>query len=564
MRAPGGRVLRDHASVTISKDVEAAMTTTQRLTIEQVKGDQDWSALEQDLLNECTLGRVAYLPGKEDCPKDTRDPDRRVRPALIRYLIEGGCDSPDGARPHTKGVKLAGAWIDGALDCEGSVSSLDIMLLDCLFENPVSFLDAELGALYLPGSRLAEGLDLHRLKTKKDLFLREGFHATGMVNLLGADIGGLFDCSDGRFDGGDKTALDCNGVRVGADVFLRDGLQATGLMDFAGAQISGGFVVENARIEGTLDLDFAKIEGGFFWRDIQSEIPVLDLTSAKVEKLEDKADAWKKVKTLHLSGFSYSQIHSNMGVQDRLDWLARKVELPLPDDMAQALRAQRWLTRDAVGFDPQPYTHLAKVLEAQGNRSGAARVLAAREDRLRAAEQMRAFGRLDGSARAAFGSVHMWLRQIWNFLFKWIFGYGHQPFRALIWFVSIWTAAFVLYGAAYRAGQMVPNSDVILTSTGWLEVAGPYFAGLTEVRPAVAWQGTPAGQDYESFSAGLYALDLFVPLDALGQETTWAPSKAYGTLGTIAYWARMPIQLAGWIITAVGAAVLTGLIGRKE
>jgi hypothetical protein len=534
MRAPGGRVLRDHASVTISKDVEAAMTTTHRLTIEEVKGDQDWSALEQDLLDECTLGRVAYLPGKEDCPKDTSDPDRRVRPALIRYLIEGGCESPNGARPHPKGIWLQGAWIDGALDCQGSVSTLDILFWNCLFENPVSFLDAELGALYMPGCRLAEGLNLHRLKTKKDLLLREGFHATGMVNLGGADIGGLIDCCKGRFDGRDKTALSCNGVRVGGHVFLRDGFQATGMVRFVGAQISGNFEVTNARIEGILDLESAKIEGSFFWRDIQSDVPVLDLTSAKVERLVDEADAWKKAKTLKMSGFTYSQIQSNMGVQDRLDWLARKAERPLPNEMAQALRTQRWLKRDAAGFDPQPYTHLAKVLEAQGNRSGAARVLAEREDRLRTAEQMRAFGRLDGSARAAFGSVHMWLRQIWNFLFKWIFGYGHQPFRALIRVVSIWAAAFVLYGAAYRAGQMVPNSDVILTSTGWLEAAGPYFAGLTEVRPAVAWQDTPAGQDYESFSAFLYALDLFVPLDALGQETTWAPSKAYGTLGTIA------------------------------
>jgi len=26
----------------------------------------------------------------------------------------------------------------------------------------------------------------------------------------------------------------------------------------------------------------------------------------------------------------------------------------------------------------------------------------------------------------------------------------------------------------------------------------------------------------------------------------------------------MPIQMAGWIITAVGAAVVTGMIGKKD
>lgn len=62
----------------------------------------------------------------------------------------------------------------------------------------------------------------------------------------------------------------------------------------------------------------------------------------------------------------------------------------------------------------------------------------------------------------------------------------------------------------------------------------------------------------------LYALDLFVPLDALGQENAWAPSKDRGWWGTIGYYARMPIQMSGWIITAKSAAVVTGLVGRKE
>ena len=83
--------------------------------------------------------------------------------------------------------------------------------------------------------------------------------------------------------------------------------------------------------------------------------------------------------------------------------------------------------------------------------------------------------------------------------------------------------------------------------------------------PLHGWLATaPAAQDYESFNAGLYALDLFVPLDALGQETTWAPSRDRGWLGWLGYTMRMPIQLAGWLITAVGAAVLTGLVGRRD
>lgn len=491
------------------------MATTHRLTFDQVKGGRAWSRLEQDLLDECKLGRDAYLPGKEDCPKDQTDPDRRVRPTLIRYLLEGGCKN--GVRPHPKGVNVSGAWIDGVLDCEGCVTQLDLALTNCLFEQRVIFRDARLGALYLSGSRAKKGVNLHRLQTEKSVHLRGGFHATGEVNLVSAKIAGNLEAS-------------------------------------------------NAQFEGKLILDSAQIGSGFFWEGISGTVPLLGLTEAKVGTLADDAASWERVKELRLSGFRYDHIQSDMGISDRLTWLARKHERPLLPGMPDTPRLPSWIGARDKGFDPQPYSQLAKVLEADGNRSAAARVMAVREDLLRRTERGRAWARLSGQKwymkPASLGRIG-W-RMIWTFIFKYVFGYGHHPARALLWMLGIWVLGFVLYGAAYASGQMVPNSDVILTSADWLAAATPYFDGSTDIRPAIAWADTPAGKDYETFSAGLYALDLFVPLDALGQETTWAPSRAYGWLGTIAYWARMPIQLAGWIITAVGAAVLTGLIGRKE
>ena len=79
-----------------------------------------------------------------------------------------------------------------------------------------------------------------------------------------------------------------------------------------------------------------------------------------------------------------------------------------------------------------------------------------------------------------------------------------------------------------------------------------------------AWVKTEPGRDYESFSAGLYALDLFIPLDALGQEKNWAPSASRGAWGEWGHRLRWLVQMAGWVITAMGAAVVTGLIGRRD
>jgi hypothetical protein len=215
------------------------MVTTRGLTIDEVKGDTDWSALEEDLLAACRLGRFALLADKDDCPTDTQDPARRVRPALIRYLLEGGCDRADGVRPHPKGVHLRGGWVDGALDLQGCRTELDLSLHYCLFPWRPNLVDAELGGLYLTGSRAEKGLDLHRLRTETNVHLRNGFHATGLVDLGGARIGGQLSCAGGRFDGAGGRALDAEAATVGADVVLSDGFHATGEVNLTGADVTG-------------------------------------------------------------------------------------------------------------------------------------------------------------------------------------------------------------------------------------------------------------------------------------------------------------------------------------
>ncbi|MEO1797612.1 MAG: hypothetical protein AAFR53_11435, partial [Pseudomonadota bacterium] len=150
-----------------------------------------------------------------------------------------------------------------------------------------------------------------------------------------------------------------------------------------------------------------------------------------------------------------------------------------------------------------------------------------------------------------------------------VFGYGYKPIRALWTVAGIVALTALLYAQVYATGQMAPNSDVVLTSADWLAAMRVHeAAGL---QPLHVWTGVaegydpaPSYEDYETFSAFLYAVDLFVPLDAIGQETAWAPSKERGIWGAVGYWARLPIQISGWVITAVGAAVLTGLVGRDK
>ena len=59
------------------------------------------------------------------------------------------------------------------------------------------------------------------------------------------------------------------------------------------------------------------------------------------------------------------------------------------------------------------------------------------------------------------------------------------------------------------------------------------------------WAKITPGRNYETFSAWLCALDLFIPLDALGQKKTWALPASRGWWGGWGYRLRWVVQMAG-------------------
>lgn len=548
---------------------------------------------------ECApLGKMAVLPGKRDCPEDTADPDRRVRAGLIRWLLLGG---DEAVRTHPRGVRLHGAWVAGALDFEGCKTRLDCSLEACLFPDRPIFQDAEVRGLYLHSAHCRQGLDLHRLKTETDVHLLEGFKATGlvdlggaqigrqlsciggqflnagqialncdaaqigadvflsgefksegMVNLRGARIGGQLGCTRGQFLNAGKTALQCDAAQIGADVFLRGEFKAVGMADFVGATVGGALQIQTATLDGVFDGEGLNVKSGFYWQDITGGHKAVNLRHASLGVLLDDKRSWDGVGTLHLDGLTYDRIDSAMTVPDRIAWLDQN----------------RDGTKDAGDrFLPQPWTQLAKVLTASGDRRAASRVREAREVRMARAEIRQGWRAAGVSGWGPFAYIPVILHIAWNALFRALFGYGHAPGRVWYTILPFLAGTALLFGHVYDTGQMAPNSAVILTSADWqaaLRAAGE--AG----QPQFHWAGMnghppmPSAIDYETFSRWLYAFDLFIPLDAIGQEQAWAPSHDRGVWGAVGYWARFPIQLTGWVIAAVGAAVVTGLVGKKD
>lgn len=522
----------------------------------------------------------------------------RIRAGLIRFLMLGG----DNVYPiHPKGVLVQGAWITGKLDMAACETQLDLKLRACHFDTPPNFNDAHLGGLYLPGC-LLPGLAGQRLRLEDNLHLRTlprrgnrplPFESSGMVDITGARISGQLSCKGGRFDGAGKIALGCAAVTVGGSVFLSHGFQATGRVSFVRSHISGTLHISNARIDGVMDFTSGHAEEGMVLNslkhgglgsagmpDLTHKMLRLDLTEARVGVLRDDAASWVEVRNVRVSGFRFRSIQSRMTVSERLGLMARSWQ----PDLAVSPTGRRHFRERASDFDPRAYGELARAYLRQGERKAAAQVLEAREDGSRDAELRRAQAAEEPGAGLSI--VKARLRWLLMWAFKGLFGYGHSPVRVLLTLGPLWVALALFFGAVYDRGQFAPNSDVILTSTEWLAAVDrgcpiawddtfPAEKAAGCQMPQHLWtSGNPdaaptippaeAAKDYETFGRWLYAADLFLPLDTIGQTEAWAPSKDRGWWGVWGYYLRFPVQLAGWIIVAMAAAVVTGLIGRKE
>lgn len=138
-------------------------------------------------------------------------------------------------------------------------------------------------------------------------------------------------------------------------------------------------------------------------------------------------------------------------------------------------------------------------------------------------------------------------------------GYGYQPFNSLWTLLILVAFAAGMSQMAWRAGDFAPNSDVILATSDWQVLA----EDKAIANPARLWSDKHGkGRDYESFNAHAYGFDLVVPIVNIGQEVAWAPSTTRGPWGWNLWWMRWGFTVVGWIVTALGAAAIAGVIRR--
>lgn len=516
----------------------------------------DLTEAEVQLIEACQKGETCIL-GDGELPEeiknaDNPDPARHIRADVLRYQILGGCDD---YQVDEIGVWVKGAHITGTLDLGFCAARGAICLLSCRFVELMIMEQTHCKLLNIDGSHLC-GLYAPALQTIGNASLRD-ITTSETIDVCGAIIGGQLAFKKALFEVPTGKAVFAQNTTVTGDVFFNN-IVTNASIDLSSATIGGQLVFFKATldvIEGyALFAQSTKTHGGLVWVDVSVVNGQISFTCASVTVLADDSSSWPIDKRVDFDGTIYDRI------------------LGGPTDAKARLYWLQIVSNFNGDFFPQPYTQLAKVLRDMGHDSDARLVLEKREQLLRKDLRKR-WRKPENPAKqnyiVALG-VDIAAGLHWLFFdqpLKHLIGYGHRPFKSLVWLFAFWALAVWLADKAWEAGDFAPASAVIQATDEWQALASS-----DEINPAQAWSirkenddGTTtyvAGQDWSTFNRYAYAADLVIPIIDLGQTDTWGPSTERGIWGKRLWRYGFLLQIAGWIVTALGAAAITGLIRR--
>ncbi|MBT0957439.1 hypothetical protein IV417_08575 [Alphaproteobacteria bacterium KMM 3653] len=510
------------------------------------------SPAEEKLLSQAA-GAERITLGDGEMP-EAMEPSVCVRAELLRALLMGGTE-PELTQ---KGLRLRGAWVQGTLDLQGLDCAQDITLSACVMESGINLVNAGLRGLHISGCRTG-AIAADNAGFSGSVYLRGGSHVSGEVSLAGARITGDLQLCDLRITSKQQDAVFAPSMRVEGSVFLgnypyADGettLETEGILFLASARVAHDVFLTNCAVSLTSDapgspvfgateehggdiavsLARARIGGILYLQNNQINRGLVNLAGAEAARLTDEPAGPGANYPIRLDGFRYADFsrHTDTSPKARLEWLERRPE--------------------GMPFIAQPYEHLAGVLNSMGHRADAQTVLMRKEQLLRA-ENRALLAAQPGKAPRRWA---MWLA---DWVLRVSIGYGFRPGRAIVFAVVLIAALGWFFDRAWHAGDMTPNAAPVLTSAPWIAATQEH-----PDNPGKFWsQPGEAGQDWETFNGYAYAADLVIPLVSLGQESAWAPSTSRSPLGRAGWWMRWFAKALGWMVTALAAAALTGVI----
>ncbi|WP_436397517.1 hypothetical protein [Roseobacter sp. S98] len=582
-----------------------------------VQCDADLDALrpltpgEIQLLAACRAGEPCRLNGGHLPDEAGSRRAQFIRADILRYLIMGGCETNPVA---STGIDLHGAFISGTLNLATVKSHGAVGLQNCRFDRLFTLFQSEIQNLRLDGSHLC-GLNGHGLNAANDVILRD-VTDTGGINLFAARIGGRLDlggadirpsrhlalnaknaeiaggvtlsnlCATGRvsLNGAvingqmacENASLDAHGAAYAfkaQDTVIRSDLNCTGIrvkgmFSLSGAQVGGRLVLNHAEFDAASDdpatpavrLVRMNVSEGLHWEGIRLGDGRVSLTSAHVgdlrHDLNSDMDSWPPADRFDLDGFTYDRMTGpSISPGTFIEWLRKG-------------------STEKENFLPQPFTQLAKILRERGHDRDSRLILAER-DRL-IMKNIRDRARItdyDGTWSRAFlglsrdaSNIRRWAIDV---MLRRTVGYGYRPFRSMWMLATLVVVAVTMAQMTWREGSFVPDAEAANGSDVWIALSGsgiPNPAQAWAETPLVQRDGTvspPPGRDYPRFNAIAWGADLVIPIIDFGQTAHWGPSAGRGPWGLWLWRASFFLAAAGWIVTALGAAAITGIIRRE-
>ncbi|GAA1869637.1 hypothetical protein GCM10009687_41760 [Asanoa iriomotensis] len=484
-----------------------------------------------DYNNVETYGQVAILGQGLAVAGTTRiEGDTIIRGAVALH----GADLKGGLHvghaeiwnPGDIALDLAQATIGAGVAAPGLSLQGTAQLANATIRGPLNLDDAELSHPYDRRCVVAVGA-----RIDGDVTLRRAKASTGYLNLRGSSIAGVLDAQGAILDNpGDKT-INLHQARVAGSVRLCAGFSSSGLVVLNRATIDGrlrcgdgtfawsrtaptvpgsepnprnsAFEAISAVVRGGIDLRWRVTAGA------------VDFTNAQTSFLaDDPATDWPP--ETYLGGFVYESFAPT-------DWRRGHGEWD-PDVRA------RWLAT-LTPDDPQPWKQVARVLRANGNPSGAERVLIAQRRH----------------ARRRLVAKHGWRgRTLLDLLADATVRYGHRPHRAILAVIGLIAAVAITLTPATARSWMVTTRPA-QTAT----IIDANYARTAAAR-------SPCSAAGACFQPILYAIDTVIPILDLKQRSAWQPSRHVA-------WLQLGLDAAailGWIAFTVFALSFTRL-GRQ-
>lgn len=256
----------------------------------------NFTAAERTLLAKAPLGEFAYC-GPNSNPKDPNNqpnkaekskgnpgwgPDREIDASLLRWLC---VDRAAKDQVDPVGIQIQAAIITGGLDLNYVAVLFPIRFWNCALAEDAELDQVEIPRLDLSGS-WAKSISADGAIIKGYVFLNEGFHADGGVQLSNAQIGGNLDCVGGTFCNPSGYAIIADGAVVKGSVFLSQGFHAYGGVRLLGVQIADTLECEGGTFETpkgyALYADHAEVNGYIFLRGNFKGLGEVNLRGAKI------------------------------------------------------------------------------------------------------------------------------------------------------------------------------------------------------------------------------------------------------------------------------------------